>query len=145
MRTTVFAVPSYAALPLMSQVGVCVPVNAERFVPHVFVAHVTLVAGVQVPVMHDAVRVPPVLLARHAEQVPLQGLSQQTPSCVGQLPDWHWLPLVHVWPFGSWQVEHEHEPPQATLGKVLEPLQLAEQVLPPHETCAPEQTAPAPH
>jgi hypothetical protein len=39
----------------------------------------------------------------HAWQSPVQALLQQTPST--QLPDWHWLPVVHTAPFaaGSWQ------------------------------------------
>jgi hypothetical protein len=93
----------------------------------------------QVPV------VPPVLLARHAEQVPLQGWSQQTPSCAGQLPDWHCPPLVHAWPFASWHVEQEQELPHATAGKALEPLQLAEHEFPAHARWAFVQTAPMPH
>ena len=49
--------------------------SLSGFVPAVTAAHVPVV--------------PPVLLAMHAEHVPRQGRSQQTPSCGGQLPDWH--------------------------------------------------------
>jgi hypothetical protein len=45
--------------------------------------------------------VPPVYVPTQDWQAPVHAVAQQTPSCVGQIPLWHWLGLEQVDPFGK--------------------------------------------